>query len=116
MGETLIYRPQNWVIVKIIYNNEVNYKVFGGWRETFETGASWKMNSGIAKFTESVEGGFYQFFGFSGNIYECQKSDYGMSYYMEEIYEYLEKELRYSGITAKMEILDNTNFLNLFSL
>ena len=45
-----MYKPENWVIVKI---NDV-YKVFGGWRGGFATGDSWKLNSGIEAIEENV--------------------------------------------------------------
>ena len=57
-----MYTPDNWVIVKIVYNGKTIYKVLGGWYGNFVTGDSWKLNSGITSVDEDEN--YYYFHGY----------------------------------------------------
>jgi hypothetical protein len=62
--------PDKWVILKIIPNRQ--YKVFGSWFTD-----EWQHNSGIIKIEQTED--FYFFYGYSGSIYKCRKSSYGIA-------------------------------------
>lgn len=70
------YYPDQWILLKI-KGNGVLYKVFGSWSGGYLSGASWKMNSGITKVQEDEN--YYYFHGYSGSVYKCHKSSYGIS-------------------------------------
>lgn len=70
------YSPDGWVIVKI-FGTDPHYRVFGSFYGGYLEGDSWKLNSGIVgcKYLEPLNA--YQFDGFSGSIYYCNKDSYG---------------------------------------
>ena len=70
------YEPDDWVVLKIKSENEIFYKVFAGWRGGYLDGDSWRMNSGIVAFEDQSP--LYGFYGFSGSVYWCHKSNYGI--------------------------------------
>ena len=45
------YRPDRWVVVKIVTATECLYKVFATWSGGYSSSDSWKMNSGITHAT-----------------------------------------------------------------
>jgi len=67
------YRPNRWVIVKIVTATECLYKVFACWSE------SWKINSGITH--AALVDGYWEFSGYSGSVYKCQPGGYGTTAY-----------------------------------
>ena len=71
------YTPDKWVILKITTPEEVLYKVFATWSGGYLHGDSWKVNSGITKY--SFDGEYYTFEGYSGSTYVCHKDTYGLS-------------------------------------
>lgn len=73
------YYPDRWVVIKIDYDDEVIYKVFGSWQGGFLNGDSWRMNSGVKSVSLDVD--FLLFKGFSGSTYYCHKDSYGMTAY-----------------------------------
>lgn len=70
------YEPDNWVVLKIINGDETFYKVFGGWSGGYLDGDSWRLNSGIIAFEDQSP--LYGFYGYSGSVYWCHKSNYGI--------------------------------------
>ena len=66
--------PDNWVILKIINEDSILYKVLAGWSGGYLGSNSWKLNSSIT----SVEkiGKNYEFTGVSGNVYICHEDHY----------------------------------------
>lgn len=74
------YTPDKWLVVKIEGKNvPLTYKVFACWYGGFLNGDSWKMNSGIKKVTSKR--GYYEFEGYSGSVYKCNKKCYGANMY-----------------------------------
>jgi hypothetical protein len=67
------YRPDRWVIIKIVTDKECLYKVFASWSD------SWKINSGIthARLVDNT----WEFAGYSGSIYSCFVGTYGTTAY-----------------------------------
>lgn len=63
--------PDNWVILKVILEDETFYKVLAGWSGGYLDGDSWRMNSGIDRVEE--DGDYYSFIGASGSVYKCHK-------------------------------------------
>lgn len=75
--------PDRWVVLKLNNNGTILHKVLAGWSGSYLDGQSWKINSGIAK-VESDED-YYLFRGFSGSVYKCHKSGYGMNNIMLQV-------------------------------
>lgn len=70
------YLPDNWVVLKITYQNETVYKVLGGWSGGYLDGDSWRMNSGITRVEDHET--YYNFYGYSGSVYKVGKQSYGL--------------------------------------
>jgi len=104
------YHPDNWVVIKINSDTHgVFYKVLGGWSGGYTQGSSWRMNSGI----EHVDliGNSYVFKGFSGSIYSCHTSSYGLKMNNAHVWEQL-KDMRGDDVQLMDE---DTNWLELFN-
>jgi hypothetical protein len=68
--------PERWVLLKILVEDTVYYKVFGSWSGTYLTGDRWKLNSGIYSLEHDED--YYYFLGYSGSCYKCSKTSYGI--------------------------------------
>lgn len=68
--------PDSWVMLKIQRGDDFVYKVFAEWRGSYLSGDSWRMNSGVANATDN--GDYYDFEGYSGSVYSCRKTSYGI--------------------------------------
>jgi hypothetical protein len=66
-----IYRPSNWVVLKLEDDKTIFYKVLGVFRHS-----DWRVNSGIESVEEDEE--HYYFYGMSGSLYICKKTLYGV--------------------------------------
>lgn len=75
-----MYTPDRWVILKVNNGKEVTNKVFAGWNGGYLDGDEWKLNSGNVSEEEFEDR--WEFTGYSGSVYKCYKSAYGMSGYM----------------------------------
>ena len=73
------YRPDRWVIVKIVTATECLYKVFATWSGGYGGSDSWKMNSGITQ--ANLVDDRWEFAGYSGSVYSCHKDAYGTNGY-----------------------------------
>jgi len=115
MSKTYTDAPDNWCVIKITTDGNINYKVFGSWMGGYTRGDAWRMNSGIAKVEE--DDNHYYFHGFSGSCYRCGKNAYGggTSYtrsILENIFEY--NRNNQSHWKTEMELMDGkTDWLNL---
>lgn len=87
-----LYEPDNWVVIKIVFDDGPIYKVYG------EFNYSWRVNSGIKKVKEDKD--FVYFYGYSGSLYKCKKSLYGINLYNSP----LDSMIRSVG-TNKIKIL-----------
>ena len=67
-----MYQPDNWIILKVITEEESYYKVLAGWSGGYLDGDSWRMNSGISKI--EMSNNHYDFIGDTGSIYRCRKN------------------------------------------
>ena len=95
------YTPERWVILEVNNGKEVINKVFAGWYGGYLDGDSWKLNSGNAKEEEFEDR--WEFTGYSGSVYTCYKSAYGMSVYMGQLLSNWQSQLRE---TMTMQILE----------
>jgi hypothetical protein len=66
-----VYKPDNWVVLKIQNKDTYHYKVLGGWSGGYLNGSSWRMNSGITEVHETDDN--YYFKGVTGSEYRCGK-------------------------------------------
>ena len=73
------YVPDKWIIIKTVGKTETLYKVFACWYGGYGGSDSWQMNSGIKSVGEGED--CWLFEGYSGSIYKCRKSSYGLSNY-----------------------------------
>ena len=81
----MIYTPDSWVILKLHNMSEVHYRVVAGWHGGYTQGNSWKMNSGITKYT--IKDKLISFDGYSGSCYNCYINSERMSGYMAMVYD-----------------------------
>jgi hypothetical protein len=106
--------PERWVIVKIPYEDDYVYKVYGTWAGDYLDGDRWKLNSGIAKVDKDED--YYYFYGYSGSCYKCHKKGYGYatSYGAVQL-EDLIKKAELGGVD--IEVMDEkTNWNTLLDL
>lgn len=83
------YTPDNWVVLKMVYKDQVIYKVLGGWSGGYINGSSWRLNSGIEKV--ELDNDCYMFYGSSGSVYSCSKTGYGLRMSNAEAYNTMKK-------------------------
>lgn len=103
-----MYRPDNWVVIKITDKENVTYKLLVGWLGSYTTGDSWRINSGITKFEDA--GSYYVAHGHSGSSYALIKGRYGLQNNNVHIYEQL-----CNKFPNQIELLDeNTNWCEKF--
>jgi hypothetical protein len=79
------YTPDRWIVVEFDAPNLEHplRKVLAGWYGGYTGSDSWQLNSGIASYTENDVG--FEFTGFSGSVYRCQKNAYGCSNLMTSV-------------------------------
>ena len=106
------YWADNWVVLKI-HSPKVNpndkfvYKVLAGWAGGFDTGNSWRINSGITKVEK--DGDYYYFYGTSGSVYKCNERTYALKMNNGGIYNRLVDEF---GGEAVQMLPEETDWLN----
>ena len=89
------YRPDRWVVVKIVTPTEHLYKVFASWN-----GDSWKMNSGITR--AQLVGKLWEFDGYSGSVYSCHQDSYGTTAYSGSVLQGFINEIGSLGGTIEI--------------
>ena len=72
------YFPHCWVVIRMIYKDDVIYKVLGGWNGSYTTGDSWRLNSGIERAEYDITQDVWRLYGSSGSVYVCQPDQYGL--------------------------------------
>lgn len=79
------YTPDKWVVFKINNPKEDKpwYRLFAGWYGGYDTGDSWRANSGITSI--DVDNYLYLVHGNSGSTYKCRKGLEGLSAYMDSV-------------------------------
>ena len=77
------YCPERWVVLEVTKDDDTVRKLFGGWYGGYLGSDHWKLNSGITNVR--IDGDKYEFDGFSGSTYFCDKNGYGMSGYQMQI-------------------------------
>jgi|TARA_R110000744_G_scaffold206854_1_gene325488 hypothetical protein len=106
-----IFRPDNWVVLKVALPDEpVLYKVLAGWSATYTGGSSWRMNSGISIVFEREE--TVDFYGHSGSLYVCDKSQYRLR--MNNIGTYNQLKKQYGDAVEMMP--EDTDWKKLVNL
>lgn len=80
------YRPDSWVVIKMIGRTETLYKVLGGWSGSYINGSSWRLNSGVTKAEYDVNNDEWHFHGSSGSVYIVHPESYGLRTSMMEIW------------------------------
>ena len=71
-----MYKPDYWVVVRIVNQAGTFYKVLGGWAGSYTRDSNWRINSGITRYVETREA--HIFIGYSGSEYMCRKEGYGL--------------------------------------
>ena len=104
------YRPDRWVVVKIVTPKERLYKVFACWGSGYGGSDSWKMNSGITRAT--LVDDRWEFDGYSGSVYSCHWEAYGTNGYGGNVLQNFIDQMPSQGAT--MEIMSgDTNWSTL---
>lgn len=106
-----MYRPDNWVILKITNKGEPIYKLLAGVSGGYLDGDSWRMNSGIVSVRETSQS--YFFSGHSGSVYECHKDTYGIRMNTAGIYQTLQEVKHKENVTIEL-MPEDTDWLELF--
>jgi len=68
--------PDKWCLVCV---EDELVKVMATWSGGYLGGDSWKLNSGIERVEETEDS--FLITGYSGSVYECRKSGYGINAY-----------------------------------
>lgn len=71
-------KPDKWMLVRIT-GNDPHWRIFATWHGGYTYGDSWRFNSGIKSVKE--EDDYYDFVGYSGSVYRCRKTGYGVTMY-----------------------------------
>ncbi len=96
-----MYTPDNYVIIKIIDNETVFYKLLVGWSGGYLDGDSWRMNSGITRVEETNTA--FIFHSESGSTYNCGKLNYGLRFNNAYVWQRLKEKYG-----EKLELMDET--------
>ena len=72
-----MHTPDRWVLLRIVKDADVQFKVLGSWSGSYLYGGSWRLNSGIVKVED--DGDYILFHGASGSTYKCHKESYGLT-------------------------------------
>lgn len=97
------YNPDRWVILKVVGEAGVFYKVLGSWYGGYLGGDSWQLSSGIVDVIEYEK--MWELPQDSGSVYLCNKEAYGMSSYTCGVLAGWQKALD-NSCTATMEVMD----------
>ena len=100
------YVPDKWLIVKMKGKEETLYKVFACWYGGYGGSDSWKLNSGIEAVTEASD--YWLFQGYSGSIYKCRKSSYGLSAYGASVLSNMTTKAEEQGMS--IQALEDTDW------
>lgn len=96
-----MYRPDNWVVIKI-NGPHPHYRVLAGWSGGYLDGDAWRLNSGITKVTKEDNRLFFH--GSSGSTYACPEGSYGLRNNNVHIYQKL-------SLAHSIELMDeNTDW------
>lgn len=72
------YTPDNWVILRMTYQDQIIYKLLGGWGGSYINGSSWRLNGGIEKCEYDITNDKWRFYGSSGSVYVVNPDSYGL--------------------------------------
>lgn len=100
------YTPDKWVMLKITTKDSFYYKILSGWSGGYLYGDSWRMNSGVTRVDD--KGDYYEIYGYSGSVYTCFKSRYGLSVVTSGILKRLQDDSHLLDTTV--EFLEETEF------
>lgn len=83
------YHPDKFIILKIQSSESIIYKVLAGWNGWHLTKDSWRLNSGIesVRITEFPAYREYEFYGYSGSVYNCADITEGWTVLTKGIYD-----------------------------
>jgi hypothetical protein len=70
--------PDRWMLIRV-HGETPHWRIFATWSGGYIQGDSWRLNSGV----ESVEvkDEYFDFIGYSGSVYRCYKTAYGVNLY-----------------------------------
>jgi len=97
------YTPDRWVVLELTTPEQSIYKVFAGWHGGYMGSDSWKLNSGIVSAHKA--GYLWEFEGYSGSVYHCHESNYGMTMYQQSILAGWQQNTE-SGLRTQIRVLD----------
>ena len=103
------YNPDTWVVLKITNEQETIYKVLAGWSGGYLSGDSWRMNSGITEVKQ--DGDYYEFYGYSGSCYRCDKDTYRLTMANGGVYNSIKKQEAFDGQIILMP--EDTNWMEI---
>lgn len=105
------YNPDKWVMLKIESKGQTTYKILASWAGSYLYGQSWKLNSGCTRIED--DGQCYLFHGYSGSVYRCHKSAYGMTSYTHGVYANFQEDVKDAEGVSLTLMPEDTNFMEL---
>lgn len=72
-----IHTPDRWILVRLVYDDDIIVKVLGSWNSGYLIGESWRLSSGVKEIIP--DGDFYNIENVSGSIYRCHKEESGVN-------------------------------------
>lgn len=107
MNINVPYIPDMFVVLEIVTEDDVLYKVFGTWvSHSYTSSDTWRMNSGVVSVEKDKDA--YRFYSSSGSCYLCYTDSYGTSMYTGDVLSRFIKDAEKHGVTVK--ILDDTDW------
>jgi hypothetical protein len=70
--------PDKWMLVRV-KGETPHWRIFATWSGGYLHGDSWRLNSGVR--SVEVKDEWFDFHGFSGSVYRCSKTAYGVNLY-----------------------------------
>jgi hypothetical protein len=65
-------KPDKWMLVKV-NGATPHWRIFASWSD------AWRLNSGVS--SVDVKDDYIDFVGYSGSVYRCRKTGYGVTGY-----------------------------------
>jgi len=71
-------KPHKWLLVRA-HGTDPHWRIFATWHGSYLHGDSWRLNSGIRSVEDKDD--YFDFVGYSGSVYRCSKTGYGITQY-----------------------------------
>lgn len=94
--------PDSWSVLEYRTDDAIFHKIIAGFDGSYMYGPAWRLNSGITKIDETVDG--YAVHGNSGSVYMLHKLTEGVRGYASTVLADLQQQVSSQG-TDTLEIV-----------